>query len=709
MKKDFRTVGSIFALAAEALRPPVRMTVADAAVKYRHIHNPGSYIGPWRNDIAPYLIEPMDCLTDLRYNGWVFCAPSQSGKTELFNNWLMYSVLIDQNDIMLVEVTQSRASDFSKRRIDRLHRHTKVVGSRLMDRTGSDTTFTKRYVGGMMLNVGWPSVNELSGRPIPRMFLTDYDRMPPDVDTEGSPFDLAQVRTTTFGRHGMTAAESSPSYPVTDPSWVPSSSHEAPPCGGILALYNRGDRRRWYWQCVSCHSAFEPSFSLLRWDDKLPDAYQMGDDAWMECPHCGAKYRHEDTDVPGKQKMNQSGRWLRDGETMRPDGTVIGDGMRSDIASFWLQGVAAAFKDWRTIVSKYVLAQQEYIRTGSEEALKATVNTDQSQPYVPQAHALDRQPDILQRRAVDLGLGEVPVGVRFLVAAVDVQKYRFVVQVMGVGVGSDLWVVDRFDLRHSLRPDDKAGRAGQFHRILPGTYREDWKVLAREVITKTYPLIDGSGRRMSIKATVCDAGGMDKATSNAYDFWRWLRDGPKPDDLDYEEWGDWEAGMQRRFLLYKGTSQKVSYRTKLTFPHSGRSARYAGARGEVPVLSVNVTPMKNHLDSILDRQDLGSGRVNFPDWLDANFYKELTVEVKDIKGIWQNPRNFRNESWDLFVMALAILVDRSIIGLEEIDWSDPPVWADEWDHNELVFSGERPAGKAVAAGSSLADLAKDLA
>ena len=675
------TFGDLLRQAAEALRPPERLTVSQSAEKYRYVNNPGSYVGPWRNATTPYLVEPMDELASLDYRGWVFVSASQSGKTDSAINWLTYNVICEPSDMMIVEVSSARARDFSIRRVDRLHRASPDVGSRLWKTKTGDAVYSKRYVTGLMLNISWPSVTELSGRPIPRLFLTDYDRMPMDVEGEGSPFDLAQARTTTFGRNGMTAAESSPSYPVLDHNWVPSTPHEAPPCEGILSLYNRGDRRRWYWTCRNCKNPFEPTFKLLKWPEKS-DPMECAENAWMECPHCSAKYKHVD-----KRAMNLRGRWLKDGEKLTKTGKVTGKPVNSEIASFWLHGVAAAFKDWQTIVWKYLVATEEYMRTGSESALQTTVNTDQSMPYTPRSHMSERLPEQMRSRARDFGHKVVPPGVLFLIASVDVQKSRFVVQVMGVGSGADIWVVDRFDIRYSNRPDEDM--PGQMHRVHPFTYREDWRILLREVVLRSYELSDGSGRAMAIKATICDAGGMDRSTANAYEFWRWLKVGPTPEDADAADWPEWTPGLHSRFQLYRGTVTQVGYRVKMTYPDSGRQSKYAGARGEIPVLMTNVTPVKNHLDAILDRDEIRSGRINFPDWLDIGFYKELCVETKDLKGIWQNPRGLRNESWDLFVMALALLIEPRHVGVERIDWSDPPTWAAEWDDNDLVFLPEK--------------------
>ena len=50
-----------------------------------------------------------------------------------------------------------------------------------------------------------------------------------------------------------------------------------------------------------------------------------------------------------------------------------------------LKGPAAAFSSWQELVLNYLKATKEYQRTGSEEALKTTVNVDQGLPYVPRA------------------------------------------------------------------------------------------------------------------------------------------------------------------------------------------------------------------------------------------------------------------------------------------------------------------------------------
>ena len=691
MEVSFKTLEDMLLSAAEGVRPPERLSVSEAAEKYRKLENQGSYVGPWKNSMTPYLTEPMDVLNSREFTGMIFVGPAQCGKTDMFLNWQLFSVICDPADIMLIQTAQDTARDFSIRRVDRLHRHTPAVGERLIARRDADNTFDKKYQSGMLLTLSWPTTNQLAGRPIPRLWLTDYDRMDEDIDGEGSPFDLARKRATSFKSHGMCAAESSPSRPITNNKWQRKTKHEAPPVGGILGLYNRGDRRLYYWHCIGCQNAFEPNYNLLTYPAS-DDEMECAEAAVMACPHCGQVYSHDPStsgdEGPGKHVMNaEEARWVGDGQTWTPEKELVGNRFRSDIASFWLKGVCAAFADWKTLVLNTIKAEKEYEDSGDERPLKTTVNVDRGEAYLPKADANARVPEQIKARAKDIGDRVVPWGVRFLVATIDLQKNRFEVQVHGIGMGNDITVIDRFAIQKSDRKDEDGERLW----VNPGAYPEDWKLLVKQVLKKTYPLGDGSGRHMAIKQTVCDSGGSEGFTANAYAFYRFLRryepgfeDGKAgataEDDLL------WDPTLAGRFMLLKGASQDNAPRVLISYPDSGRKDRHAGARGEVPVLMINGNMLKDTLNMMLDRLDPRGGRINFPAWLPSNFYSELCVEVKDPKGRWINPKKYRNESWDLLVYTLAALLMPSVMS-DYINWDDPEQgWAREWDQNDLVFN-----------------------
>lgn len=726
MQVSFSSLEAMLLSAAEGVRPPKRMTVSQAAAEHRKLENQGSYVGDWQNSMTPYLVEPMDELNSREFTGMVFVGPAQCGKTDMFLNWQLFSVICDPADMMLIQTAQDTARDFSIRRVDRLHRHSPDVGEKLIARRDADNTFDKKYQSGMLLTLSWPTINQLSGRPVPRLWLTDYDRMVDDVDGEGSPFDLARKRATSFRSHGMTAAESSPGKIITDNKWQRKTKHEAPPTGGILALFNRGDRRLYYWHCISCHNAFEPNFNLLQIPDSK-DEMEQAEGATMACPHCGQIYSHDPSpsgdEGPGKHVMNaEEARWVGDGQTWTPEKTLVGDRPRSDIASFWLKGVCAAFSDWKTLVLNYIKAEKEYEDTGSETALKTTVNVDQGMAYLPKADATARVPEQLKARAKDIGDRVVPWGIRFLIATIDLQKNRFVVQVHGIGAGSDITVIDRFDIQKSERLDEDGERLW----VNPGAYPEDWKLLVKHVLKKTYPLGDGSGRHMAIKQVVSDSGGSEGFTANAYAFVRWLkRYEPGYDAAENqgsagrvfstspEDDALWEPSLAGRFMLLKGASSPNAPRMAISYPDSQRKDRSAGARGEIPVMFINPNTIKDTLNMLLDRLDPRGGRINFPAWLPSTFYSELCVEVKDPKkDTWSNPKNYRNESWDLLVYCLAALLMPSIMA-DYINWDDPEQgWAREWDKNDLVFNPhtqDKPFDNETKPDYDLSELAEALA
>ena len=677
-----QTFEQLVAEIGAAVKPPVRITVSDSAAKYRVLNNPGATVGMWRNEVTPYLVEPMNILTSKDHTSMVFVGPAQSGKTDMVLNWIGHSCKFDPADMMVVQTSRTTSRDFSMRRIDRFHRHSPEFGKMLVPRGTSDNTFDKHYKSGMMLTLSWPTINELSGKPIPRLWLTDYDRMKQDVDGEGSPFDLSQTRATTFKMNGMTVAESSPGFVIDDPRWQPSTIHEAPPTRGILALYNRGDRRRWYWKCVYCHNAFEPDFSLMVYPDS-DDIAECAEMATMRCPHCSLDYTHDDDDgTPSKQEMNNNARWIKDGMTWLPDDTMVGKPVRSEMASFWLKGVAAAFSDWKTLVTKQLDAEREYEQTGSEEALKTTVNTNQGMPYLPKKSGSARAPEGIMDLARPLELKVVPQGVRFIVATIDVQKHRFVVQMQGMTEQRDVHVIDRFDVQKSRRLDEDGERLW----VNPASHPEDWKLLVDEVILKSYPLEGDDTRHMAVKYTFCDSGGELGVTTNAYNFYRWLRDGDKAKDASKATDYTWEPGMATRFMLVKGASMKSAPRVKVSYPDSQRTDRNAGARGEIPVMFMNTNILKDQVNNKLDRKTKG-GRYVFSQLLGRNFFVELTVEVKDHKGNWTNPHSYRNESWDLLAYNEAALASPAI-NFELINWKNPPLWAEDWERNSLVFEIE---------------------
>lgn len=672
----FESLEQMMVASAEAVRPPERLNVWEAAEKYRWLNNPGAYVGEYKADMTPYLKEPMEMLSSLEHSGMIFVGPAQSAKSEMSLNWLLHSTVCDPADYMHIDKGQFDARDFYNRRVERLYRDTPEMKKRLLPGQKGSSTYVSKFLSGMMFTLSWPSVNQLSGKPIGRLWLADYDRMDEDVGGEGSPYDLAVNRTKTFGKFAMTAAESSPSRDIENPKWMAKTPHEAPPTTGILSLYNRGDRRRFMWICVSCNEAFEPDFTNMGTDPNAKTLMDKAESVYMGCPHCGQVYRETpdvERGVPGKREMNIRAAavgWFKDGERWCSETSQkIGVPLRSKIASFWLKGPAAFKQSWSEMMFKFLTAMEEFENTGSEEALKTTTNTDQALPYLPIGMDSMRLPEEIKARAKDLGEKVVPEGVRFLIATIDVQPTRFECQITGFGEHGDTWVIDRFKIRKSERRDEDGDRK----TFNTASYVEDWMLLIDQVILKTYPLSDGTGH-MQVKFTGVDSGGASGTTKTAADFWRKLRDDPEGRNL------------HKRCHLLKGEPKDTAPLVKVDYPDAERKDRKSGLRGDVPVIFISSNKGKDMANAMLGREEEGGGYIHFPDWLEDWYFVELTAETRTTKG-WLNTGKAQNESWDLLYYALAI-AHSTRVGLPRIDWESPPSWAAPWPENDLVSNGE---------------------
>lgn len=813
---SFLSLGVLATELAQALQPQERLAPSQAAEKYRMLHNPGAYSGPYLNETTPYMAEPLDVLADREKKACIFVGPAQTGKPlatstpvwttnglkrmgelrvgdallddrfritqvtavypemffhdcfdvsfgahgtltasaehlwvvrrspepvatyalrvgdavdrdgqripitdvrpvpsvpvrcisvdspsrqflagecqipthntdSLILNSILYTVVCDPMDTILYQTSQSVAADFSRTRLDRMHRHSPEVGRRVLPGGSADTVHAKYYDSGIVVNLSWPTINEMSGKPRGLVLLTDYDRMPQDIDGEGSPFDLGMKRTTTFRSKAKTLCESSPGFEVeAGTTWVPRTRHEAPPCKGILALYNRGDRRRWYWKCPHCSEWFEPVFETLRY----PTGVSPGEAAaqvWMACPTNGCVISPD-----LKYDLNKRGRWVKDGQRLTADDELVGEPVQSSYASFWMFGPAAAFTSWGGLVEKYLMAELEYERTGSQEALKATVNTDQGMPYRRRGQQRERNPEELKNRSDSWPRGSVPQDVRFLLATVDVQGKKWVCQVFGVAPGSpyDLVVVDRFDIAKSKRLDDD----GHPLPTEPHAYPEDWHLLKETLLEREYP-IAGTDALMQIKGVACDSGGKEGVTARAYQFW-----------YDLRAEGD---GLHRRFQLVKGDPAPGAPRARIAYMDAQVKGQTAQVRGEVPVLMLASNTLKDDLNGRLDRLTPGGGMVRFPEWLPDAFFTEMCVEMRSEKG-WEAPRGHRQEAWDLAYYAIGYCVH---LGVEKIEWAQPPAWALPWDAgNALVRRQEQaPRFKPSKSLTSGQDFAKLLA
>ena len=644
------------------IRAPRRITVDIVADEMLRLKLPSGAYGKYDKSLTPYMTEPMRCLTSREYEAVIFVGPARTGKTVALEALECYSILCDPSDMMTVLTSQDLARKYSRHRVDRRIRNMKELKHEILPGRGNDNIYDKRFKKGNILSLGWPSIKVLSSLEYKYIAASDYDRRDKDdVDAEGTLFTQMLKRTTTFGSSGIGYVESSPGFEVFDPRWEGGSEHEAPPCEGIMGIYNQGDRRRYYWQCPGCGEYFVPSHDHFHIPDEGSDSDRAKNMTYAP-PCCGVPI-----DRSQKRQVNLSGVWLREGERIDSDGNRYGQPRRSRYASFWLSGPCAAFQTWEKIAFNLITGEKEWERTGSENKLKATYMLDLALPFLSRTRKSQRTVEQLMERTEHFERGFVPPGVRFIIATVDVQagnRRGFVVQVMGFGVGMESWVIDRFHLRffddNKKLPLDPAGRV------------EDWDVLIRKVIDKTYPLSDNSGRHMPVYKVGCDSGGEKGVTSRAYAFYRRLK----------------RIGLSRKFQLVKG--RNGGKRIQISYPDSTqRGDRKALARGDIPLLLMNSDEIKDHVSGNMSREEYGPGYMHFPSWLGSWFFEELCAESRGQSGWNLIHHNAQNEGFDCYYYAFAICYQ---IGADRVNWDAPAkAWARDWDDNPTIISAESMA------------------
>lgn len=677
----------------ESLKPPARVTIAEGVAQTLKIVQTGGTTMDWSAEETPYMVEPMNMLASRKHEAVVFVGPARTGKTEsLITGWMANSVVNDPGDFAIFHMSQEKAREFSKTTIDRAIRHSEKLKVMMSSSAHADNTHDKMFKHGMWLRIAWPTVSNMSGSTYRYTALTDYDRMPDDIDGEGAAFFLALKRVQTFGSRGMCMAESSPGRDITDPNWRPATAHEGPPVGGIVGLYNATDRRRLYWKCHDCYEWFEAAPGLKLFG--LPDEQDLLDEirssnlesmathfSRIICPHCGSLHL-----IKQKKELNKRAVWIADGMSMDKYDDLHGEALASTMAGYWLGGVAAAFQPWRSIIMRYLQALRQYALSGMEEALKNTFNVDQGVPYLSRhlAEASLRERDPKDRADNELQRYVVPDWTRLVIASVDVQggnKARFDVQVHAVGEHGEQALVNRFAIRDSRRE----GIGQQWAPIDPASHKEDWDRITEEVVRSTYRT-SLEGREIRVRMTVVDSGGEDGVTGNAYEWMRRCR----------------RAGLSLRVMLYKGLPGKNRTKGQITplIRESMLGGRSRGEKGDVPVYVCNSDLLADTVSNNLNRTMPGPGYYHFPEpksdknpdgWLPESFFDELKAEVRNEDGTWTQVRS-RNESFDHCKMIHAAYMR---LGCDKFrDWSNVPAWASALAENsEVISSDERRAMK----------------
>lgn len=384
--------------------PPPRLSVSEWADTSRYLSPEASAEpGKWHNSRNPLLVEPMDALSPTSEYHTVVCKfSSQTGKTEVLNNFVGYIIDQDPGPVLVLQPNvKPMAEAWSKDRLAPMIRDTPSLRGKIQDarsRDSGNTVSHKAFPGGHITIAGANSPAGLASRPIRYVLADEINRYPASAGTEGSPLKLARKRQVTFWNKKCLLI-SSPTVPDF----------------GISAEYELSDKRKYYVRCPECDHEQILVWKNVKWPKGRPE------DAAYACEGCGVLIPHSK-----KFQMIAGGRWIAE----RPE--VKG------IAGFWSSQLYSPFVAWGDTAKEFLDAKDD------PEKLKAFINTALSEDWVESGDAPSWEEVWAHRISYQQGV--LPRGVQIILMSVDVQKDRLVYVVRGWGANFESWLIEHGEL-----------------------------------------------------------------------------------------------------------------------------------------------------------------------------------------------------------------------------------------------------------------------
>lgn len=679
----------LHAHALQGFLPPERLTIPEYAVRHRFLSNEGGgYVGRWRNEDAPYMVEPAECATSLDFLTVAVSGPGQCGKTAgVGENFLLYNVGCDPADMLWYMQTDDGVESYVKSRINPMVETHEVMSSRLGTRAVDDSLHFKRFQG-MRVEFLSATPSNLINKSAPRIFADEVDAYPEEL---GDVKTVLDVRRQTFGDASMLIACShcDKARGLDPAKWT----------AGIMAIYADSDRRVWYWPCRHCGAFSSPApiatrHMALTYDDK-GTLDQVQASAHLLCPVNGCIVDDKD-----RRYMNARGVWVGLGQEISQSGIITGERVKRKTAGFWIVGAMSTFiiGGIGGLARARVKAEREYLISGEEQSLREVLVKQWGIPYTPPRTVGSVDADDLAERSMaePYKLGVIPEGVRFLTCSVDVQAAHFEFLTRGWGVDGESWVIDY----GRLSSEDPKER--------PSTSSKLWDRLL-EVFDRAYPLAGVPGRGMTVHACSVDAGGEAGVTAQAYAAWKRWKTAKRARSL-----GKIDGRDVYTIILTKGASGPNALKLQVTYPDTQRKGGRV-ASGTVPQALFNPNLFKEDLFGQLQRGDAGPFFIHFPPDLRSVerphvFFEQVVAERQLPNGKWERVTpSSRNEALDLLVMNHVIA---HLHGLSRIKWDRPPAWAAPWENNPRVVGLEIEGDAVIKTGEMKGEkrsLAKRLA
>jgi phage terminase large subunit GpA-like protein len=530
-------------------RPPPRLSLSEWADRYFYL-SPESAAEPGRWRTLPYQRGIMDAITDPAVERVTWMKSARVGATKIMDAVVGYYMHQDPCPIMIVQPTVEDAEGYSKEEIAPMLRDCEVLAALVRQPTAKvseQTILHKTFKGGGSVSM----VGANSGRGFRRVsrrivIFDEVDGYPPSAGPDGDQIRLGIQRTAYYWNRKIIAA----STPLTAGA------------SRIEEMFEAGDQRRYHVPCPHCGHRDILVFHegerghWMQWPDGEPEA------AHFVCSANGCIIEDKD-----KRAMLEAGEWIADAEF-------------HGHASFhiWAAYSLSPNASWGQLAAEFVEAKKQ-----GPDKLKTYVNTALGETWHERGEAPEWER--LYQRRESYAIGTVPERVRFLTCGVDVQKDRFVYEVLGWAANKENWSVE-------------------IGILFGDTSNEDtWKQL--DVLLGR--MFQGQGQAFSIAMLAIDSGNFTQMV------YGWARRYPLNRVIACKG-----AGPKARVLVGVPSAVDVNFRGKRI------------QRGyKVWMIGEGIAKTELYgwlrMPGPLDGEDAPPGYCHFPEH-DAEFFRQLTAE-----------------------------------------------------------------------------------
>jgi phage terminase large subunit GpA-like protein len=399
----------------EALLPARRVSVSQWAAENRNLDPiSANEAGRWRNEKTPYLVEPMDCMSDREVETVILQFPAQVGKTEAMLNFVGWAVDVDPGPLLYVYPRQDDADKVIKNRLQPLLFDSPALQRHL---TGdpNDLGLKEIRLDRMRIFAAWSnSPAALAQQPCRYVICDEVNKYPPFAGREANPLKLAEIRTRTYrGRRKMIIC----STPTT-------------PEGYITQELERSDFRQYYVPCLHCGEYQVLDF----WKGvKFPKgatgyAVKTEQSAWYECVKCSGRIVEDQ-----RLDLVAKGKWVPKGMAIDKEGKLSGIRPSPRRAGFQMSTLPSPWDTFSDTAAEWLDAMGDHGRT------MHFWNSWLAEPWRDKAETV-KAVHILAR-CKGYRSGTAPAPAKRLTAFVDVQEEHFWYVLRAWGDREASWLV----------------------------------------------------------------------------------------------------------------------------------------------------------------------------------------------------------------------------------------------------------------------------